>query len=89
MDGSTAASNTRTKTRDINFGLLYGFGSNGGLKHGNEGYSANLGYENKRFGVQLVYQQFKDVLKTATDLTLSNVIDLTAYDQTAVLLAAK
>jgi predicted porin len=77
------------KLGDINFGLLYGFGSNGGLKHGNEGYSANLGYENKRFGVQLVYQQFKDVLKTATDLTLSNVIDLTAYDQTAVLLAAK
>ena len=77
------------KLGDINFGLLYGFGSNGGLKHGNEGYSANLGYENRRFGVQLVYQQFKDVLKTATDLTLSNVIDLTAYDQTAVLLAAK
>ncbi len=77
------------KLGDINFGLLYGFGANGGLKHGNEGYSTNLGYENKRFGVQLVYQQFKDVLKTSTDNTLSNFIDLTAYDQTAVLLSAK
>ena len=74
---------------DINFGLLYGFGANGGLKHGNQGYSTNLGYEDKRFGVQLVYQQFKDVLKTSTDSTLSNFIDLTAYDQTAVLLSAK
>ena len=77
------------KLGDINFGLLYGFGANGGLKHGNEGYSTNLGYENKRFGVQLVYQQFKDVLKTSTDNTLSNFIDLTAYDQTALLLSAK
>ncbi len=77
------------KVGDVNFGLLYGFGSNGGLKQGNQGYSANLGYEKGRFGVQLVYEEFKDVLKTATDATLSNVIDLTAYDQSALMLVTK
>ena len=39
--------------------------------------------------MQLVYEEYKDVLKTATDATLSNVIDLTAYDQQALLLAFK
>ena len=77
------------KIGSVNFGALYGFGSNGGLKKGNQGYAANLGYETERFGVQLVYEDFKDVLKTATDATLSNVIDLTAYDQSALLLAVK
>jgi predicted porin len=74
---------------DVNFGLLTGFGSNGGLKKGNKGYAGNVGYENERFGVQIVYEQFSDVLKTATDATVSNAIDLTAYNQKALLLAGK
>jgi predicted porin len=86
VDSSVKYSN---KIGNVNFGLLYGFGSNGGLQDGNKGYSGNLGYETDRFGVQLVYQQFKDVIKTATDTTLSNVIDLTTYDQTAYLIALK
>ncbi len=77
------------KIGGINVGLLYGFGSTGGLRKGAQGYSANLGYETDRFGVQVVYQQFTDLLKTSTDATVSNVIDLTAYDQTAMLLAFK
>jgi predicted porin len=77
------------KLGGVNFGALYGFGSNGGLKKGNEGYSVNLGYEAGGFGIQLVYEEFKDVIKTATDATLSNVIDLTTYDQKDLLLAAK
>jgi predicted porin len=77
------------KYNKVNFGLLYGFGANGGLKKGSQGGGGNIGYENDRFGVQLVYEQFKDLLKTATDATLSNVIDLTAYDQKALMLATK
>jgi len=77
------------KIGDVNFGLLYGFGSTGGLKKGAQGFAGNLGFETDRFGIQLVYEEFKDLLKTATDATLSNVIDLTAYDQKALLLAAK
>jgi predicted porin len=77
------------KIGDVNLALLYGFGSNGGLKKGNRGFAGNLGYETDRFGVQVVYEEFQDVLKTATDATLSNVIDLTAYDQKALLLAVK
>lgn len=77
------------KVGDVNFGLLYGFGANGGLRQGNRGYGANLGYEKGRFGVQLVYEEFRDVLKTATNTVSSNTIDLTAYDQSALLLALK
>lgn len=86
VDDSIKYSN---KIGGISFGLLYGLGSTGGLRKGAQGYSANLGYETDRFGVQLVYQQFTDLLKTATDATVNNVIDLTAYDQTAMLLAFK
>jgi predicted porin len=77
------------KIGDVNVGLLYGFGSNGGLQKGNRGYAGNLGYETERFGIQMVYEEFQYVLKTATDATVSNVIDLTAYDQKALLLAVK
>ena len=77
------------KIGDVNFGLLYGFGANGGLRKGAQGAAGNIGFETDRFGIQLVYEQFKDLLKTATDATVSNVIDLTAYDQKALLLAAK
>ena len=86
IDSSVKYSN---KIGKINFGLLYGFGGNGGLQDGNKGYSGNIGYETDRFGVQVVYQQFKDVIKTSTDTTTSNVIDLTTYDQTAYLIALK
>jgi predicted porin len=79
----------QNKIEDVNFGLLYGFGSTGGLKKGAQGFAGNLGYETDRFGIQLVYEEFKDLLKTSTDATLSNVIDLTAYNQKALLLAAK
>ena len=77
------------KIGGVNIGVLYGFGSNGGLKKGNQGYEANLGYETDRFGVQLVYEEFKDTIKTATDATLSNVIDLTVFDQKTLMLSAK
>jgi predicted porin len=77
------------KIGNVNIGLLYGFGSTGGLKDGAKGFAGNLGYETDRFGIQLVYEQFKDLLKTATDSNVSNVIDLTAYNQKAALLAAK
>jgi predicted porin len=77
------------KIENVNFGLLYGFGSTGGLKKGAQGFAGNLGIETDRFGVQVVYEEFKDVLKTATDTTLSNVIDLTAYDLRDLMLAFK
>jgi predicted porin len=77
------------KIENVNFGLLYGFGGTGGLKEGAQGFAGNLGYETDRFGVQLVYEQFKDVLKTSTNAKLSNVIDLTAYDLKDLMLVAK
>jgi len=61
----------------------------GRVEERRSGFAGNLGFETDRFGIQLVYEEFTDLLKTATDATLSNVIDLTAYDQKALLLAAK
>jgi predicted porin len=77
------------KSNNINYGLLYGFGGTGGLKQGARGAAANIGVETDRFGVQLVYEGFTDLLKTSTDPAVANTIDLTAYDQTALLLVAK
>ncbi len=79
----------QNKIGDVNFGLLYGFGGTGGLQEGAQGYAGSIGYETDRFGIQLVYEEFKDLLKTSTDATVSNVINLTAYDQKALLIAAK
>lgn len=71
-------------------GVLYGFGGVGGLKHGAQGGAVNLGYETPVFGIQLVAEEFSDLLKTSTDYnSTSNTIDLTAYDQRALMLAAK
>lgn len=77
------------KIGKVNFALLYGLGSTGGLRRGAQGFAGNIGYETNRFGLQFVYEEFKDLLKTSTDATLSNVIDLTAYDQKAAMLAVK
>ena len=79
----------QNKIENVNLSLLYGFGGTGGLQDGAKGFAGNLGYETDRFGIQLVYEEFTDLLKTSTDATLSNVIDLTAYNQKALLLAAK
>ncbi len=73
-----------------NLGVLYGFGGVGGLKHGAQGGAINLGYENPTFGIQLVVEEFSDLLKTSTDYnSTSNTIDLTAYDQRALMLVGK
>ncbi len=72
-----------------NFALEHGFGGAGGLKKGAEGNAVDLGYETERLGVQVVYEEFKDLFKTSVDATVANVIDLTAYDQRALLLAGK
>ncbi len=77
------------KFGNFNVGLMHGFGGTGGLREGAQGTAGVIGYENDRLGVQLVYQEFKNLLKTSVDPNTSNVIDLTAYNQKAWLLAAK
>lgn len=77
------------KSGNVNVGLMVGLGGTGGLKQGAQGTAALIGYETQRYGVQLVYQEFKDLLKTSTDATTPNTINLTAYDQRALLLAGK
>ena len=77
------------KFSNINVGLMHGFGGSGGLKHGAEGTAGVIGYENGSLGVQLVYEEFKDLLKTSVDTSTADVIDLTAYNQKALLLTSK
>jgi len=52
------------------------------------GYALNVGYEAGPFGVQGVYESFKDVLKASTSTTAGDV-NLTNYDTTAYFIAAK
>ncbi|MFO1322332.1 MAG: porin [Burkholderiales bacterium] len=73
----------------LNVGVMHGFGGTGGLKHGAEGTAGVIGYETDRVGVQFVVQTFKDLLKTGVSPNVDNTIDLTAYDQRALLLAGK
>ena len=77
------------KLGNVNVGLMYGFGGTGGLKRGAQGAAGLLGYENETYGVQVVYQEFKDLLKTGIDATTANSINLTAHDQRALLLVGK
>lgn len=77
------------KYGNFNVGLMHGFGGTGGLKHGAEGIAGIVGYETDRYGLQLVYEEFKDLLKTSIDATVANTIDLTAYDQRALVLVGK
>jgi hypothetical protein len=79
----------QNKYGNVNYGLLYGFGGTGGLQAGAQGAAGNIGYQTGRFGIQIVYEEFRDLLKTSTDPTVANVIDLTAYNQSALLLSAK
>lgn len=77
------------KFGNLNVGVMYGLGGNGGLKRGSQGAVGVIGYETSRYGVQFAYQQFKDVLKTGSDSSTANGIDLTAYDLKAALLVGK
>jgi predicted porin len=69
----------------VNFGALYKFGAPDGSGPGT-GYALNLGYEEGPFGVQAVYESFRNqgVLSIA-----SNQATVTVYDNEAYLLAAR
>ena len=72
----------------VKVGLLYKLGGVAGSDSAGSGYALNLGYEEGPFGIQGVYESFKDVLKGGTSTTAGQ-INLTNYDTTAYLVAAK
>lgn len=93
------------KSANMNYGVEYTTGNGGGTllglgnsgKYGGKGWALNLGYDNGIFATQWVSESFKDLLKTAPASALAsgnnplhyNAIALTAYNQTANLLAVK
>ncbi len=72
----------------VKFGALYKLGGVAGSTSAGSGYALNLGYEAGPFGIQGVYESFRDVLKASTSTTAGEV-NLTNYDTTAYFIAAK
>jgi predicted porin len=67
----------------------YQFGNSAGTgTNGTTGYALRFGYENDTFGVQAVYNSFKDALK-AVNSTTQGDIALNPYDTDSYLLAGK
>lgn len=80
------------KIDDVNVRLLYKFGSIAGHSSAGRGVGANVGYEAFGFGVQAVYQTFKDVIATSgATFSATNPQGLsgTLYDTSGWMLTAK
>jgi predicted porin len=78
----------KNKIGDVNFGALYKVGGVSGSSSANSAFTANVGYEAAGFGIQAAYEQFTDGMKTSTS-AVAGEINVTTYDTTAWLLAAK
>lgn len=78
----------KAKFGDVSFGALYKVGGISGNSSANSGFTANIGYESGPFGVQAAYEQFTDALKGGNS-TVAGEVNVTEYDTTAWLLAAK
>lgn len=85
----------KNKAGSINYGALYAIGGVEGIKDANSGYNLNIGYEEGRVGVQFVYENMKNVIKTdknsnsSGSITSFNTVAVTNYDTEAYLLAGK
>ncbi len=76
----------------VKLAAAYQFGNGSGntsnSSQGTTGYALRLGYENDTFGVQAVYNSFKDALKATNSATLGDIA-LKSYDTDAYLLTGK
>jgi len=76
------------KFGDFNVIGMAKLGGVAGSSSAGSSYGIGGGYEAYGFGVQLAYQQSKDTL-TATNAPLANDVNVTNYDTTSYMLAAK
>ncbi|SDK54835.1 Outer membrane protein (porin) [Methylophilus rhizosphaerae] len=86
---NTYATNGRGK---LNYAGMYQFGNAAGSAHGS-GFTAQLGYEEALFGVQLAYNKFTDTVKAVTapagNPLANDTIAATLYNTEAALLTLK
>ena len=82
----------QNKFEDVNVRALYKFGGIAGNNSAGRGVALNVGYEADIWGVQAVYQSFKDVLATSgTAYTATNPqgIKGTLYDTSGFMLTGR
>lgn len=73
----------------FNVGGLTKLGGGTGTKRTGTGYVLNLGYTENNFGVQAVYEEFKNTLKGDPGSSALNPVAAKYYNNSAFLLAAK
>jgi predicted porin len=81
----------RIKIGDFNVGLLHKFGGVTNDANAKSAEQVNLGYEHGNFGVQAVYQGYKDATSLAYTGAAANpnAIKATFFDTTSIMIAAK
>jgi predicted porin len=87
-----ASSFDTTDFTKVNFGVMYEFGNAAGVRHGH-GVTAQLGYENSLFGIQLAYNEFIDSVKVGTagigNPLANNTISASLFNTDAALITLK
>lgn len=72
----------------VNYAGMYQFGNAAGSSHGH-GFTAQLGYEDPLFGIQLAYNKFSDSVKAGINPLVDDTISATLYNTQATLLTLK
>ena len=76
----------------LNYAGMYQFGNAAGSSHG-DGFTMQLGYENKLFGIQFAYDRFTDAVKAGTaatgDSLANDTIAAALYNTEATLITLK
>lgn len=85
LDGSVKYKN---QLGAFNVGGLYKLGGGTGANRTGNGFVLNLGYNDNHFGVQAVYEKFKNTLKGDPG-TLANPVAAKYYNNSAFFLAAR
>ncbi len=78
----------KNKVGPVDFGVLYKLGGVSGNTSAESGYALNLQYVQGPFGIEGVYEAFKDVLHSATS-SVAGEINVTNYNTSAYFIAAK
>jgi predicted porin len=73
----------------VNVRAMYKFGGIAGNSTAGSGYGVNVGYEASNFGVQAVYQGFKDVAATGSSSNVTGGVAATLYDTAGWMLTGK
>lgn len=85
----------KNKVGTMNYGALYAIGGVEGIKDANSGFNLNVGYEEGPLGVQFIYENMKNVIRTdrnsnsSSAITSFNTIKATTYNTEAFLVAGR